>query len=244
LLSSARSLPCDILHFARHVPVARAEAEFDLRTVAAARAAASTRISWTVLFVRAHALVAQQHLWLRQTWMRFPVPHVYQHARSVAMVAVSREHQGQPRLCFARLMDPASSSLHALQSQLDRYAQGPVDEVYRKQLRLSRFPWPVRRLMWWLTLSLSGRIRERQTGTFSLSSLAGRGVNNRDHPTLCTSSLSYGPLDERARGLVTLIYDHRLADGAQASDVLWDLERRLNVDLVSELRSLPSRQAA
>lgn len=244
LLPAERSLPCDIVHFARQVPVARAEAELDLGEVAAARSQAEPRVSWTALFVKAQGLVAERHEWLRQTFLRWPIPHVFEHEQSTAMVAVQREYQGRPRLCFGRLVDPARRSLVDLQQHLDHYAHGPVEEVFRKQLRLSRLPWPVRRMAWWVTLNLAGPTRARQVGTFSLSSLAGQGVNNRDHPTLCTSSLSYGPLDAAGRALVTLIYDHRLADGRQASDVLHELRRTLHSSLLAELHQLRRSRAA
>ena len=53
------------------------------------------------------------------------------------------------------------------------------------------------------------------------------GAVNRFHPTICTTSLSYGPLEADGRCLVTLIADHRVLDGAAAARALQTLERVL-----------------
>ena len=123
-------------------------------------------------------------------------------------------------MCWGRFVDPGERRLVEIQQQLDQYQIKPVREAFRKQVRLSGWPWPLRRLAWWLTINGSGRVRARQIGTFSLSALAGQGVINRDHPTICTSSLTYGPVDSAGQLLVTLVYDHRLLDGMQAADAL------------------------
>ena len=66
--------------------------------------------------------------------------------------------------------------------------------------------------------------RPTRIGTFSLSTLAGLGATNRFHPTICTTSLSYAPLDTDGRCLVTLIADHRVLDGAVVARALARLE--------------------
>ncbi len=243
LLTSDRALPCDILHFARCIPVARAEVTMNLSTVAHFRAIVIPRVSWSAVFLKAYGLVSDRNEWLRDTYMRWPWPHLYCHQRTVARVAIQREHAGRPRLCWGRIFDPGQRDLRDIQRQLDAYTSQPVADVFRKQLRLSRLPWPLRRAAWWVTLNGSGRTRERQVGTFSMSSLAGQGVNNRDHPTLCTSSLAYGPLDRSGDALVTLIYDHRVMDGMHAAQTLRQLGEALEHELAAELRQLARRAA-
>jgi hypothetical protein len=243
-LNSDRSLTCDVVYFARRLPIARAEMSIDLAELAACRAAALPRVSWTALFLKAYGQVTDASESLRQSFMRWPLSHVYQHERSVAMLAMEREHEGRPRLCWGRIINPGRRSLRNIQQQLNQYADKPVTEAFRKQIRLSRWPWPLRRLAWWIALNGSGRVRERQIGTFSLSSLAGQGVNNRDHPTICTSSLTYGPLDRDGHSLVTLVYDHRLLDGMQAARALQRLRSHLQEDIVAELRRLSANRLA
>jgi hypothetical protein len=244
LLSSDRALPCDILYFARKIPMARVEISLDLLKVAEQRSAVQPRISWSALFLKAFGLVAERQPCLRQSYMAWPIPHVYQHQSNVAMVAVHRELAGCPRLCWGRVIEPGKRRLRDIQIQLDRYAQQPVEQVFRKQLQLSRLPWPLRRLAWWTALNVSGRVRQRQVGTFSMSSLAGQGVNNRDHPSLCTCSLTYGPLDRNGGCLVTLVYDHRLLDGMQAAQALQNIGVGLQSEILNELRQLAHRRRA
>lgn len=244
LLSSDRSLPCDIAYLASKVPIARAEMSVDLADVADVRTRAKRRISWATIYLKAFGCVSDGMEVLRQSYFRWPVAHVLQHSRSVAMVAIQREHQGRARLCWGRIIDPGQQSLSDIQIQLDAYTTKPVDEAFRKQLRLSKLPWPIRRAAWAVTLNSTGRTRERQVGTFSMSSLAGQGVNNRDHPTICTSSLTYGPLDASSHSLVTLVYDHRMMDGMQAAQALQRLRSCLQTEIVNELQQLARQRAA
>jgi hypothetical protein len=242
-LTADRSLPCDLLHFASKIPLARAEMSLELGEVARLRVAAASRISWATLFLKAYGIVCERHDWLRQSYMAWPLAHVCQHEHSVAMVAIQREHAGRPRLCWGRWIDPGEQSLIDLQRQLDEYCQQPVEEVFRKQLLVSRLPRPLRRVGWWVALNVSGRVRQRQVGTFSMSSLAGQGVNNRDHPTICSTSLTYGPLDRDGHCLATLVYDHRLIDGMQAARALQELSECLRQPIAAELHGLARRAA-
>ena len=48
------------------------------------------------------------------------------------------------------------------------------------------------------------------------------------HQSFLTTSLTYGPLDEQGRSLVTLLCDHRVVDGIVAARALADLETAMN----------------
>jgi len=216
----------------------------DLSAVAMHRSAAQPRISWAAIFLKAYGIVSDQYEWLRASYMSCPLPHVYQHPRSIGTVAIQRELAGQSRLCWGRLIDPGNCTLPEIQGKLNQYTENPPAQVFRKQLQLSRLPWPVRRIVWWVMLNVSGRIRERQLGTFSMSSLAGQGVINREHPTICTTSLTYGPVGRDGHSVVTLVYDHRLFDGMQAAQALQQLRACLQQDIVAELAQISPRLAA
>jgi hypothetical protein len=71
-----------------------------------------------------------------------------------------------------------------------------------------------------------------------MSTLAGQQTFNRHHPTLHTTSLTFGPLDERGRMLVTLICDHRVVDGYLGACALAELEHKLQGAIAGELRQL------
>jgi hypothetical protein len=77
-----------------------------------------------------------------------------------------------------------------------------------------------------------------------MSSLAGQQALNRFHPTLLATSLTFGPLDERARALVTLVCDHRVLDGALAARALRALEEQMHGMIADELRALQSPRVA
>jgi pyruvate/2-oxoglutarate dehydrogenase complex dihydrolipoamide acyltransferase (E2) component len=88
------------------------------------------------------------------------------------------------------------------------------------------------------------RKRAARIGTFSLSTLAGMGATNRFHPTICTTSLSYAPLDADGNCLVTLIADHRVLDGAVVARALIRLEEVLCHEMRAELRTLAADSSA
>jgi hypothetical protein len=233
-----RALVLDLLALsARHAyfPV---EQTFELAELAALRAAAPRRISWTVLFMKAYAAVAAEIPQLRQAYCRWPWPRLCECGDNVAMVAINREHLGEERLCWGRFMSPESQTLAELQDALDAYQREPVDTIFRRQVRLSKCPTLLRRLALWLNLNFSRKRRSKRLGTFSMSTLAGQNSLNRFHPTLLTTSLSFGPLDERGRTLVTLICDHRVLDGALGARALGSLQDALRSVIADELRAM------
>ena len=242
-LPRSRRLTCDVVHYHRRVPTTAHDRRCDLSRVAAAREGQPRRISWPVLFVKAYALAAEACPQLRQTFFRWPWPHVYESAGSVGMVVVQREFRGEPWLFWARLTHPESQPLAELQATLERYQREPVEEVFERQLQLSAFPTPLRRLFWWWTLNASGAKRAKRVGTFFLTTIAAQGAEIQHPPAFLTGNLTYGPLDEHNRCRVTLAYDHRLLDGLTVAGCLADLEAALNGPIADELEQLKSAGA-
>ena len=86
---------------------------------------------------------------------------------------------------------------------------------YRMALRFSQAPTPIRRLLWWGTLNVSGYKRCKRFGTFGLSSYGSLGAEQIHPISPLTTTLTYGPIDpDTGRVVVKLIYDHRVLDGA------------------------------
>jgi hypothetical protein len=244
-LTGNRALVLDLLALSPRYAYFPVEQTFELAELAALRAAAPRRISWTVLFMKAYAAVAAEVPQLRQAYCRWPWPRICQCGDNVAMVAINREHRGEERLCWGRVMSPESQTLAELQDTLDAYQREPVERIFRRQVRLSKCPTLLRRLALWLNLNFSRKRRAKRLGTFSMSTLAGQQALNRFHPTLLTTSLSWGPLDEQGRCLVTLICDHRVLDGALAARALTSLQAVLLSAIADELRAMQvSRVAA
>jgi hypothetical protein len=243
-ISINRRLVLDGLSFASRVPLYPAERYVDLSEVAVLRKQTARRISWAVVFMKAYGIVARDYAPLRQMYIRWPWPRLIEHPQSVGMVVVDRQYRGENRICWARLARPEDRSLPELQKRLDDYQTKPVEQAYHQQIRLSRMPMPLRRLIYWFNINLGGRKRSKRLGTFSMSTLAGHGVLNRGHQTFLTTSLTYGPLDEHGKSLVTLLCDHRVVDGVIAARALVDLEATLRGPIAEELKSLQSSRIA
>jgi hypothetical protein len=234
-LSRSRALVGDVALLARDIPLFPVERALRLDAVAAARAAHRTRVGWAAIFTKAYALVARELPTLR-TWLAGGLgPRLVTAAESVATLAVNRVVDGEERLFWGRLHAPETLPLVAIQRFIDDCRDRPISEVFPRQLELERTPGFLRRaVLRWNMRSATAK-RATRLGTFSLSTLAGSGAVNRFHPTLCTTSLSYGPLEADGRCLVTLIADHRVIDGAAAARALEWLEQALRLDIVPEL---------
>jgi hypothetical protein len=243
-LSCNRTLVVDFLRHAQAVPHFPVERTFDLAELAALRARAEVKIAWSLLFLKAHALVAREQSALRRTFQRWPWPHLVESPRSVASLVVSRRFLGEDRICWARFPAPEELPLVELQAKLIHYQTAPVEQVFKRQVFASRLPGPIRRLILGWNVHFAGAMRGERLGTFTLSTLAGQGVTNRGHQSIATTSLTYGPLDAEGRSLVTLLCDHRVIDGMGAAAALGALEQALSGPIAQELRSLAAAKAA
>jgi hypothetical protein len=241
-LSPARGFIADLVGLARTIPLFPVDRTMPLADLAAARSGAAVRISWAAVFLKAYARVAADSPPLRSWYVRrLPPgrgPRLATASQSVASVAINRTDSGDNQLYFARLPHPESRSLTEIQAFLDRCVSGPVDEVFRRQRQLESLPSLLRRAVLWCNMNSASPKRCTRIGTFSLSTLAGFGASNHGHPTICTTSLSYTPLETDGRCRVTLICDHRVLDGATAARALEALQAKLCGPIVAELESL------
>lgn len=234
----SRRLTLDVLHFHKQSATCAHDRIFDLSHVAELRSRLSARISWSLLFVKAFAIVAAHRPVLRQTYQRWPWPHLYQHPLSVAMIATHRIHRDEPWVFWTRFVQPELQSLGEMQHRLERCQTEPVEKIFRQQWQLSGLPTFLRRMLWWWTFNVSVSKRAYRSGTFFLTTLAGKGVEIQDPPAFLTSNLTYGPMDDQKRCRVTLSYDHRLMDGSFVADCLIELEQVLNQTIASELQEM------
>ena len=242
-LSSNRSLVLDILHYDQRMPQCAHDRRFDLGQTDELRRSAGQRVSWPAIFMKAYGLLSVQRPVLRQCFFRWPWRHLYQHPESVGTIVVSRRHADEDRLCWGRISRPESYSLASLQQRLDRFKNEPVETMFRRQLQISRLPTPLRRLLWWTTMNLSGRKRASRLGTFGMSTLAGQGAEIQQPPSVLASTLTYGPMDENGRARVTIVYDHRIMDGSTVASCLVDLEATIHGAIRDELRTMKSAPA-
>ena len=75
-------------------------------------------------------------------------------------------------------------------------------------------------------------------GTFSLTTVASQDTMIPQPPSMLTSTISYGPIDEHGCACVALTYDHRLIDGHHVADFLEQLDVQLHTAIASELADL------
>jgi hypothetical protein len=240
----SRRLVIDVLHYRAKVPTCAHDRLCDFGPVAEARERCPVRISWSMIFVKAFGLVAARVPVLRQTYQRWPWPHVYQHPTSVAMVATHRDFCGEPWLFWSRFSSPEAKPLVHLQAALEHYLNDPVETTFPWQYQLSGFPTFVRRVLWSWTLTVGGPDRVRRSGTFFLTTIAGHGAEIQHPPAFLTTNATYGPIDEHGRSRVTLAYDHRLMDGRLVAEVLAGIEEAMNGPIVAELDAIAAEPAA
>lgn len=236
--SAARSCIADVAMLAKEIPLFPVDRWIDLRSVAAARSQATPRIGWAAIFLKAYGRVVRRTPALRSWYLPGIRPRLATTSDVVATCAVNRREPDGDRLCFARLPQPGDRSLPDLQAFIDACTVRPLAEMFRRQLQLEMLPGPLRRLILRWNLRSCSPKRAARLGTFSLSTLAGLGAGNRLHPTLCSTSLSYGPLEADGRCLVTIIADHRVVDGFLIARSLAELEAELNDHVRRELTVL------
>src|SRR5262249_10413782 len=129
---------------------------------------------------------------------------------------------------------------------LRRCREAPVGRIslFRRILRVSRLPRPLRRLLWWVGLNVSGRRRARLMGTFGVSVYSGLGASSLHPLSPLTTALHYGVIDADGAVDVRLTYDHRVLDGATVARALDDLERVLKCEILTEIRYFQAVDAA
>lgn len=233
-----RRLVNDMLHFARQVPTVPVERLVDVAAVRNLRGQLPQRPGWCALFVRAYGLVAARFPELRRAYLDFPWPRLYEHPFSIASVAIEREYRGENGVFFGHVRGPETQRLDELDGHLRRYKEARIEDVpiYRRALRVSRFPGPVRRLMWWYGLHASGPGRARRLGTFGVSSYSALGAQSLHPLSVLATTLNYGPVQADGKVAVRVVYDHRAMDGATIARALAALEEVFNGELLWEMR--------
>src|SRR5262245_9088885 len=148
-LSAARLFIGDLLRAAVSIPTVPVQRRMVLGELAAARTAHRERPSWSAMFTKAYARVVAATPALRRAYVKFPWPHLYEYPITVASIAVEREYQGEKAVFIARLRQPDQLPLLDVNRSIRHLKETPIDQVkdFRRALRVSRAPWPIRRLL-------------------------------------------------------------------------------------------------
>ena len=168
-----------------------------------ARAQAAQRPGWAAIFVKAFALVAKEEPVLRTLYAKWPLPAFYELPRSVAMVAIARVEDGEDCVLPQKVAAPDEMTLAEIDALIRHAKEAPIDQVpaFRKILRATRLPLPLRRLVWAIGLNF-GRQRANYFGSFGVTSVAAYGAGELHAMSPGPFVLSYGvekagPVDRR-----------------------------------------------
>jgi hypothetical protein len=224
----------DFLYFARGTPGCVQSRQINVAPLAAAREASPVRISWSTLFIRAMVIVSTRWPFLRQCYMRWPWPHIYEAEQAVAMITVQRELRGENWVFFGRLKPPETDSLQGIEKEITEFRTGPADRTFKVQYGQSGLPTIIRRAMIGIAYYLDPGRRVKHFGTFGLTTVGSRGSTVELPPLLASAAFTYGPIDENGNCKLTLVYDHRLIDGAPIAEILADVEKTLDHEVREE----------
>lgn len=216
----------------------------NLAPLVAARQSLPERVGWGVIFLKAYSLVSARRPELRRSYIKWPWPHLYEHAYNVASMTVEREYRGEPCVFYAKFARPEIRRLTDLEATVRHYKMAPLESIdhYRQVLQFGSLPWPLRHMAWACGLNLLGPQRGRLFGTFAISVVAARGAAGLHLLSPLTTTLNYSPLDEYGNLDVRLVYDHRVVDGGTVALALADLERTLLGPILEEVESLALRE--
>ena len=243
-LSLQRRWIGDMLHFAKKVPVIGGERTLRIRALVEARRATPSPPSWYATMLKAYGIVSARIPELRRAYMPFPWPHLYEHPYSVGTVVVDREYQDEPAVFLCPVNYPERRPVTALHDLIHGFQTDPPEKhgPMRRIIRTSKYPWPIRRLLWSIGLYASGFLRAGNFGTFALNSIAkARRVRTLQVVLPITTMIFIGLTSREGEMDVHLSYDHRVFDGVTAVRASNELESVLNTELVAETR-LSGRQ--
>jgi hypothetical protein len=220
------------------VPFVSLARPLHIRALQEARAQAAERPGWAAIFVKAFALVAKEQPILRTLYVKWPIPAFYELPRSVAMVAIARVEDGQDCVLPQKVAGPDEMPLAEVDALIRHAKDAPINEVpaFRKILRTTRLPLPLRRLFWAVGLNF-GRQRANYFGSFGVTSVAAYGAGQLHAISPGPFVLSYGVEKPDQTIDVVLRWDHRVTDAAPMAKALNRLEQVLNGEIAAELRS-------
>jgi len=235
-LSLPRRMVGDFLHAGRRAVLATVEREMSLASVREARDDSPSRPPWPVLFAKAIGIAAKKCPELRRSLLRWPWPHLYEHGEAVGSVVVAKEMNGEEYLFCLPLRDPGRASLEQLTETVRRAKDRPPSQTraFRRSLRYSRLPSPIRRGLWG-SLDWSGNLRAEFLGTFGISATAGQGAAGLGLVTPWVCAFCYAPFREDGTLPVRLTLDHQVLDGSAACRILAATEAALTGPVLSEL---------
>jgi hypothetical protein len=237
-ISIPRRLVADLMHASIRIPFVSLRRPLNVRQLLEARAPVAQPPGWAAIFVKAFCLVAKDEPVLRTLYAKWPWPQFYELPRSVAMVAIARVEDGQECVLPQKISAADQLSLAEVDALIRHAKEAPLDQVpaFRKMLRATRLPLPLRRFLWLVGLNF-GRQRANWCGSFGVTSVAAYGAGELHALSPGPFILSYGVVEQDQTIDVVIRWDHRITDAALIAKALTRLEQVLNTEIAAELRS-------
>jgi hypothetical protein len=237
-ISLPRRLIIDLMRASMGVPFVSLSRPLNIRPLLEARAGAAVPAGWAAMFVKAFALVARDEPVLRTVYAKWPWPTLYELPKSVALVAIARVEDGEECVLPQRIAAPEAMSLAEVDAEIRHAKTAPIADVpmFRKIMRATRLPQPLRRLSWAVGLNF-GRQRGNWFGSFAVSSVAAYGGGELHPITPGPFIVSYGVVEPDQTVHVVIRWDHRVTDAAPIAQVLTRLEQVLYTEIAAELRA-------
>lgn len=233
-ISFARRCMMDLMYFSQKISGHRVSAEYQLDLSAFQEH--QLQISWFAIFIKAFAQVSAKYPELRQILFSFPWTYLYQYQRTVAMLAIEREVDGENMVMYLKIDSPEKQSLKAIHQQIQESKTMPIEKnlSFRRFIKFNRFPFLLRRIYWWMGYHLP-YFRLHYFGTYGVTG-AGRGLRSLS----IQSPLGVNFAFDKNTGLFRLFWDHRLFDGVIVATMLKDLQETLNGSILNEIKELRS----
>jgi hypothetical protein len=154
------------------------------------------------------------------------------------MIAVARREDGEDCVLMQKIAAADEITLAEVDADVRHAQTAAIDDVpaFRRMMRLSRLPLPIRRLAWAIGLN-SGRQHANFAGSFGITSVSAFGAGTLHALSPGPYLISYGQLEPDGRMEVVLRWDHRVTDAAMIAKTLTRLEAVLNGEIAAELRS-------
>jgi hypothetical protein len=238
-ISTPRRFIIDLMRASAGVPFVSLSRPLNVRQLVEARAASARPPGWAAIFVKAFCLVAKDEPVLRTLYAKWPWPHFYELPRSIAMVAIARVEDGEECVLPERLARADELPLTEIDAQIRRAKDAPIEEIpaFRRILKATRLPMPLRRLLWAVALNI-GRLHANNFGSVTVTSVAAYGGGQLHAISPGPFVLSYDRVAADQTIDVVIRWDHRVSDAALSAKVLTRLEQVLNSEIAVELRNM------
>jgi hypothetical protein len=236
-ISIPRRFIIDLMRASVGVPFVSLSRPLNVRQLVEARAAATRPSGWAAIFVKAFCLVAKDEPILRTLYAKWPWPHFFELPRSVAMVTIARVEDGEDCVLLERVTAADELPLGAIDAQIRRAKHAPIEEIpsFRRILKATRLPLPLRRLGWLVARNI-GRVHGNNFGNLTVTSVAAYGGGELHAISPGPFVLSYGRAGPDQTVDVVIRWDHRVCDAALIARALSRLEQVLNTEISAELR--------